>query len=448
MQDVIVVGAGMAGIAAARELTRDGYSVTLLEARDRIGGRIKTMHDFCDGPVEGGAEFVHGHNAATLKEVQAAGLDLRGSPQMRRTMFNLGGATHWLPVACLHPGAWACAGMLKKIANSTPPDLSARQFIEKHGYRGRARMLAEMTFLQHLPGDVDDVGVLGLVDDGVLDLQMRYNNRIVEGYSALPKSLAAGLDIRLECKVESIAWGADGGRVRLHDGREFAGRAVISTLPVGVLKSDAVRFEPALPESKQQALSQILVGPIVKLLLEFREAFWPKWAEMVACANGPINLYWSVFRNVEGRPPILNGYCLGRRAAALSALGEEQAIEVVMDDLKRLFPKADPKRALVQYRFVDWAQDPYACGGYTYLPPGARGARERLAAADTGALFWAGAGTESRPVSELVETAYLSGLRVAGEVRAALARPALDGQAQRAESDVGPDETVGRVGVR
>ena len=93
MLDVIVIGAGMAGITAARELVRAQYSVAVLEARDRIGGRIMTLEDFCDGPVEGGAEFVHGRNAATLKEVHAAGLNLRGSPQMRRTMFNLGGAT-------------------------------------------------------------------------------------------------------------------------------------------------------------------------------------------------------------------------------------------------------------------------------------------------------------------------------------------------------------------
>ncbi len=197
MLDVIVIGAGMAGITAARELARAQFSVAVLEARDRIGGRIVTLADFCEGLVEGGAEFIHGRNAATMTEVDEAGLTLRGSPQMRRTMFNLGGGTRWLPIACLHPGTWPAAGMRQRIARSELPDLSARAFIDKRGYRGRARLLTEMTFLQHLPGSADDVGVLGLVDDGVLDLQMRYNHRIVEGYSSLPRSLAKGLDIRL-----------------------------------------------------------------------------------------------------------------------------------------------------------------------------------------------------------------------------------------------------------
>jgi monoamine oxidase len=262
--------------------------------------------------------------------------------------------------------------------------------------------------------------VLGLVKDGVLDLQTRYNHRIVEGYSSLPRSLANGLDIRLGVKVEAVIWESKSARVRLHDGSEMTARAAISTLPVGVLKSGAVRFEPALPESKKWALSQMEMGPIIKMLLHFDEGFWPKWMEMVGCATGPVNLYWSVFRGVAGRPPVLCAYCIGPRAAKLSAESEESTIDILMADLRRLFPKADPRRALVGFRLVNWAKDPFARGGYTFLRPGARGARESLRAADTGALFWAGAGTESQPVSELVEIAYLSGLRAAGEVGTAL----------------------------
>jgi monoamine oxidase len=420
MLDVIVIGAGMAGVTAARKLARAGHSVAVLEARDRIGGRIMTLDDFTDGPVEAGAEFVHGRNAATLAEVHGAGFNLRGSPQMRRTSFNLGGATRWLPLACLHPETWACAGMRRKIARTQPPDLSAREFIDKHGYRGRARLLTEMTFLQHLPGSADEVGVIGLVEDGVLDLQTRYNNRVVEGYGSLPRSLAQGLDIRLNVKVEAINWSDQHVRVRLDDGGELEARAVISTLPVGVLKSGAVRFEPALPEAKQWALSQMEMGPIIKILMRFDERFWPGWMEMVNCATGPINLYWSVFRGMKDRPSVLTAYCIGPRAAELSKLSEDAAVAIVMADLKRLFPKAAPEGALADYRLIDWARDPFAMGGYTYLRPGAQGARASLRATDTGALFWAGAGTESQPVSELVETAYLSGLRAAGEVLAVL----------------------------
>jgi len=410
----------MAGIAAARELSRGQYSVVVLEGRDRIGGRVMTVNDFCDGPVEGGAEFVHGRSAATLKEVNEAGLNLRGVPQMRRTVFNLGGATRWLPIACMHPGTWACAGMRGNIAKAEPPDMSAREFIEKHGYKGRARQLTEMTFLQHLPGGEDDVGVLGLIDDGVLDLQTRYNHRIVEGYGSLPKSLSNGLDIRLDSKVETIVWNDQSVRVRFNGGQELEARAVVSTLPVGVLKSGAVRFEPELPKSKKHALSFIEMGPIIKILMHFKEDLWPRWMEMAAAATGPVNLYWSVFRNVKDSPSAMIAYSIGPRAEALSKESDDKVVEIVMDDLKRMFPKSAPHEALIKTRIINWGKDPFAFGGYTYLRPGGRGARESLRATDTGALFWAGAGTESQPISELVETAYLSGLRAAGEVRASL----------------------------
>ncbi len=420
MLDVIIIGAGMAGITAARELTRAKYSVQVLEARDRIGGRIMTVEDFVDGPVEGGAEFVHGRKAATMKEVDAAGLSLRGSPQMRRTAFNMGGATRWLPISCLHPGAWACAGMRNKIINTEPPDLSARDFMDKHGYKGRGRQLTEMTLLQHLPGSADDVGVLGWIDDGVMDLQNRYNHRIVTGYSSLPSSMAKGLDIRLNTIVEAVQWTAQKVRIQLQDGETLEARTVISTLPVGVLKANSVRFEPELPESKQWALSQLEMGPITKILMHFKQQFWPKWMEMAASATGPVNLYWTVFRNMKDRPAALTGYCIGPRSAALSQNSDNKATEIVMDDLKRMYPGSDPHGALADIRFVKWGQDPFAVGGYTYVRPGGRGAREKLKAMDTGALFWAGSGTESQPVSELVETAYLSGLRTAREVSTCL----------------------------
>ena len=281
-------------------------------------------------------------------------------------------------------------------------------------------MLTEMVFLQHLPGSGDDVGVLGFVDDGVLDLQTRRNHRIVDGYDSLPRALANGLDVRLGCPVDTVFWDSKAVRVRIGNGHELEARAAISTLPVGVLRSDSVRFVPPVPESKQWALNRMMMGPVLKLLLLFQERFWPRWMEKLECGTGPVNLYWPVFRGAGGNPPVLMAYCIGPRAAKLSTVNEEEATEVAIADLQRLFPKADPRGALVTCRRIDWTSDPYARGGYTLLRPGGLEARARLRAADTGALFWAGAASESQPISEIVEAAYRSGLRAAAEVRAAL----------------------------
>ena len=161
----------MAGVSAARELVAAGLSVCVVEGRDRVGGRVHSVRDFCDEPVEAGAEFVHGVGAATWPELRAAGLEVRPCPLMRHTLFNVGGGTRWLPWILMHPGVWPCFTILREIGRFASPDISAREFVERRGYRGRARILAEMTLSAHLPGNIDEIGMQGLLEDGVLKLE-------------------------------------------------------------------------------------------------------------------------------------------------------------------------------------------------------------------------------------------------------------------------------------
>ena len=140
-------------------------------------------------------------------------------------------------------------------------------------------------------------------------------------------------------------------------------------------------------------------------------------ADVLVIGAGPVTLYWPVAYPAETDNPTLIAYATGPRAAALAEIGEDEAAAKAVADLGRLFPKVDVGRLLVTHRRVDWGADPLACGGYSFVRVGGAGARERLAAADTGALLWAGAATESSPIAETVEAAYLSGLRAAAEVR-------------------------------
>ncbi len=417
--DVIVIGAGVAGLTAARELARAGASVCVVEARHRRGGRVHTIRDFCSEPVEGGAEFIHGVGAATWPEVRRAGLRTRPVPLVRHAL-NVGGATRWLPWILLHPGAWRGLDIFRSVRRMRPPDLSGYEYLERRGLRGRARLLAEMALTAHLPGSLDEIGILGLVEDGVLRLESSANHRVAEGYECLPRFIGSGLDVRLGFAVEKVRWEPEGVSLSASDGSEISARAAISTLPVGVLKSGAVRFAPELPESKQLALESVEMGPVVKLLLLFAERFWPKWLASLACGTGPATLYWPVFHGDEQKPAVITAYATGPRAALLAKVGEEEAVEIVVSDLRRLFPKADPRRSLRASRRVDWTFDPWARGGYTFLRPGGCGARAALAAPDTGPLFWAGSATVSSPIAASVEAAYLSGLRAAGEVRGLL----------------------------
>jgi len=199
--DAVVIGAGMAGLTAARELVRAGLSVIVVEAGDRIGGRLRTIRDFSGQPVEAGAEFIHGNDAATWAEIRAAGLNTRPSPLVRNTMLEFGGPARWLPLALLHPGTWAAADILRSIGRIQPPDHSARELLDRRRDRGRARLLAQMALTAHLPGSIDEIGMLGLKSDGVHRLETGLNHRVVEGYDQVAQFVARDLDIRFSSRT-------------------------------------------------------------------------------------------------------------------------------------------------------------------------------------------------------------------------------------------------------
>jgi len=200
MTDAVVIGAGVAGVAAGRALARRGLSVVVVEGRDRIGGRVHSVRDFCGAPIEGGAEYVHTGDAQIWPEIHAAGLAVRPCPLVRNSMFNLGGRTRWLPWILMHPGVWPSFPILRQIRRAGP-DESARQFIERHGYRGQARIMAEMTLTAHLPGSVDEVGVRGLVEDRVLSIETGSYHRVADGYDRLPEHIGAGLS-----RMRGVEW--------------------------------------------------------------------------------------------------------------------------------------------------------------------------------------------------------------------------------------------------
>lgn len=407
----------MAGVAAGRALAQGGLDVVVVEAGNRVGGRVHTIRDLANHSVEAGAEFIHGTKAATWQDVRAGGLDTVPVPYLW-SWFNLAGTTKWLPRHLAQPGVWRSFDILWSLGRFGGDDYSAEAFIERKGYQGRARELAQLTLTAHLPGSVAEVGIAGLVADGVLHLESGVNHRVVSGYDLLPQQVATGLDVRFGFRVRSIAWGPDGVTVSPVSGDALSARAAITTLPHGVLARDVVAFDPPVPPIKQAAIARIATGAVAKVLLAFDRRFWHRKTAQVVCGTGPVTLYWPTSFGTDG-PPVLTAYATGPRAQALSDAGADKAIEIVFDDIERVFPGSRPRAAVIDSRFVDWTSDPNAYGGYTFLPPGAVGARADLAAA-TESLFWAGSATESHPVADTVEAAYLSGLRAARQVSAYL----------------------------
>lgn len=418
--EVIVIGAGMAGVTTARALTQAGLRVLILEARQRFGGRIHTLRDFCDAPLEAGAELIHGRDAKTWADVRAAGLIVRPSPHQRGAMMNIGDGARWLPRILIDPRVWPAFTILSRVARaaSSDRDLSAGEFIRQQRYRGAARVIAEMALSAHPPGALDEIGIKGFVADGVLRLETGSDFRIEAGYDRLVEHVARGLEIRFGFVANSIEWSLDGVKVDASDGRSVDARAAVLTLPVSVVKSGAIQFKPRLPDSKREALNGLVMGPVLKILMLFEESFWPRRFSALFCGVGPATLYWNVYYASQVETPVLCAYCTGSRAEALGNVSEEEAIDRVLQDLRANFPRAALR--LKAARRIDWSRDPFARGGYTFVRPGAAKSRSQLAAASTGKLFWAGSETATAPIAATVEGAFTSGLRAAEDVLGAL----------------------------
>ena len=415
--DVLVIGAGMAGVTAARECAHAGLDVVVVEAQDRIGGRINTARDFCDHPVEQGAEFVHTAEADTWPEVRAAGLETIRCNPADGYLMSIGGARS--PELFSDPSLARMGDLLTEVERWDGPDITAAELVASKSLEGVARVMADQMLTIHPLGDADQLGLHGLRDDRVVDLERGCDWRVAAGYDSLPRHIAEGLDVRLGWEATSVRWSADAVTVVSVAGEELAARAVVCTLPVGVLKAGAVRFEPDLPATKWRALNGLEMGPVLKILYRFDEPFWPDDLTMLGC-DGPIRLYWTPLYGRDGAPAVLTAYVSGHRARALSAMTEAEAAAVGLADLDRLFPDARPSRGVQEYRRIDWCTNRFTRGGYSFVRVGGAGSRAALAAPDTGALFWAGDGTSTTTIAAVVHAAYASGRRAAGEVTAHL----------------------------
>lgn len=414
--DVVVLGAGTAGVAAGRELANRGLDVVVVEARERVGGRVWTVRDFAGTAVEGGAEFIHGVGATTWTDVRAAGLRVQPVPY-RYSWLDIGGSARWLPLQLVWPDTWPAFSILWALRHWKKDDISAAAFMDHKRYRGRAKELAGLTLAAHLPGGLDEIGIMGLVADGVVTLEVGLNHRVVDGYDGLPRYIARELDVRLGWRVAQVSWAPDSVEVRSDDGRTIAARAAVCALPHGVLDAGDITFDPVLPPTKADAIRRIRTGPVAKVLLHFDEVFWPRRMAQVASGSGPVTLYWATSFGTDG-PPVLSAYATGPRARALSEAGAGLAAEIALDDLARIYPGAPTRQLVKDVRFIDWLSDPFARGGYTFLSPGGVGARAALAAPDTGALFWCGSATVWSPVADTVEAAFNSGVQAAEQAAA------------------------------
>jgi monoamine oxidase len=424
--DTIVVGAGIAGLTTARLLTRAGSAVLVLEARDRVGGRVVTDRRY-GLATDLGASWIHG---IADSPVAAAA----GAFGMRMVEFTVGGyQPDSRPIAYYGPDGVrlsdaaarsfiddihaADAALLDIVAQSAPDasyrDVTEQAIAQQHWDDERAQRVRE--YLEHRSEEqygawIDDLAAHGLDDDSIDGDEVVFP----DGYDRLSSHLAEGLDIRLTHVVERVRWTGDGVSVTTDFGTVTGGTAVI-TVPVGVLKSDDFRIEPPLPEPVAGALSRLTMNGFEKIFLRFPNRFWD--ADVYAVRQqGPESDWWHSWYDLtalHGTPTLLT-FAAGRAAAETRDWSEERIVESVLAQLRRLYGEAVEEPTHVH--ITDWQDDPFAHGSYAYMKVGSStGDHDALATPIGGILHLAGEATWTDDPAT-VTAAMCSGHRAAQNI--------------------------------
>jgi len=412
---IVIIGAGAAGLMAARELARAGKRVTILEARDRCGGRIQSLSVGNVGPrMEGGAEFVHGDAPVTLELLREARLSIL---PIEGTAWTV--AEGRFSTRAQDPHMLEFHKALQGLEEDLPIAEFLRRYFAGSEYGGLRRSIERMVE-SYDAADPERASTLALRDEWLHGARSR-QARIAGGYGALADFLVAacrehGGTIRLGAVAKAVETRPGGGlSVRCANGEVHAGDLVILTLPLPLLRT--IELPETVREKVEAAIAGIGFGNVIKVLFQFRTRWWaergPGLGDLTFLfSDRKIPVWWTQFPEESS---LLTGWFGGPKTEGLERLDEDELIDAGLGSLADIFQiSADHlKRDLVAGRAINWGIDPFAGGAYSYVTPETREVLATLASPGDATIYFCGEAFYSGTDMGTVEAALTSGLETA-----------------------------------
>jgi polyamine oxidase len=416
---IVVIGAGVSGLTAARDLARSGADVTVLEARDRIGGRTWT-HDLAGAPVDLGGSWIHGTFGNPLtEEVRTAGLTWRndGLWGVGMNVFIEGSGWASAPVVATSlasrfdfDAAEAAAG----LGGGGTYAEGAKWYLADRRLDGTEAQVAGFG-IEWVDGALNIGGLpheISLEGSAAYELHAGGNAVIDGGYRKLVDHLASGLDIRLSDPVLSVEHGGSGDAlVSTTTGTIRADRVVV-TVPLGVMRQGSILFSPDLT-GHAAAASRLAMATLEKVVLRFESAFWGDTRRLTFVSEDHRFPAWADYSHHTGAPTLV-AFHNPRATVGMDSWSPAQRITGALETLTTMLGEVpDP----IAVHATDWSVDPFSYGSYSYIPVGGSAAdMTALGGQASDRLYFAGEHTVPEYFGT-VHGAYESGRRVAQTIR-------------------------------